>query len=166
MILQRGNYMSRASFFTGSRPLKYASICGLVGFAAGAAASAALALRIEALCTLAVSSFVGAMSQNLTISEINAVVTVGGSSFTITLEDINAALPNNWLTMINHAEDLPPYCYDAPLSIGLCITLVAALALAALVAVAISECEKAEEARLRASALSMSPPYRRDAFSL
>ena len=39
--------------------------------------------------------------------------------------------------MINSTKELPPYCFIAPLTIGLCITVAASLALASTVALAV-----------------------------
>ncbi|AHE67828.1 hypothetical protein [Legionella oakridgensis] len=128
--------MTWAAFFK-SRSFKYGALIGGIGFAAGAGGSAAVALKLASLCSTAVNSFVTEVGTHFSLSELSAVVHIDGYNATLTLDDINAALPPGWLDIINHAQELPSYCFSAPFTIGLCITAAASLALASTIAIAI-----------------------------
>ena len=123
--------------FLKSPSFKYGALFGTLGFGAGAGASAAIALKIASLCTKAVNSFITEMGTNITISELSGVVHIGGFNISLTLEDITAALPAGWMDLVNHATELPHYCFSAPFTVGMCITTAAALSLASAVALAI-----------------------------
>ena len=120
-----------------SRPFKYGFFAGLLTFGAGAGGSAAIALKIASHCSSAIAYFISEMGKNITISELEAILHLGSYNVTLTLDDINAALPAGWLDIINTTTELPPYCFRAPFALGLCVTTVASLALASTIALAI-----------------------------
>ena len=128
--------MTWATFFK-SRPFKYGSIFGGIGFAAGAGGSAAMALSIASQCSSAVAYFLSVMNKNITISELSTVVHYHQYNVSLKLEDLDVDLPTDWETLINRANELPAYCFAAPFAIGLCIAATASLALASTVAVAV-----------------------------
>ncbi len=139
--------MTWTTFFK-SHSFKRGFVAGGFGLAVGAGGSAAIALKIASHCSTAIASFISEMSQNITISELNAIVHLGRYNATLTLDDINAAFPAGWLDVINHATDLSPYCFTVPFTIGLCITAAASLALASTVAVAVHIRDEGESPRM------------------
>lgn len=123
--------------FFKSRSSKYGFFSGCVGFAAGVGGSAAVALKMASYCSSAVTNFIHEIGQNVSISDVNAVVHIGELKINITLDDIDVLFPEGWLNLINSTKELSSYCFVAPFAIGLCLSSVFALSLANTVALAV-----------------------------
>src|SRR3990167_9881870 len=128
--------MKFPSFFK-SRATKYGSIVGGVVFAAGTGGSAALSLRLASLCSSEVASFMEHIGTNLAISELNGVIDIGRFSANFTIHNVTTSYPAGWLDVIKSTEELPPYCFGVPFTLGLCLTTAISLALASAITTAI-----------------------------
>jgi hypothetical protein len=130
--------MKLASFFSfRSRATKYGSIVGGLMFGAGAGTSAALSLKLSALCSCAVSNFLEKMGTHISIAELSGFVEVDGFAANFTLKNITATFPDGWSDLIKSTDELPPYCFSIPFAMGLCITTAISLALANAITTAI-----------------------------
>ena len=125
--------MTWTTFFK-SRAFKVGSLSGVIGLGAGAGASYAVALKIGSFCTSVATGFINEVGSNFTIPELDAVVHYEQYNASIALDNINAILPESWMHIVRHADDLPPFCFAVPLVLGLSISFIASLALANTVA--------------------------------
>lgn len=121
--------MTWTNFFR-SRAFKYGSLSGGVVLAGGAAASTALAFKIASFCSAVATGFINEVGTGFTIAELDAVVHYEQYNLSIVLDNIYADLPDNWLHVVHHAEDLPAFCFAVPLILGLTMSTLAAMALA------------------------------------
>lgn len=129
--------MTFGTFFS-SPPIRSGAIAGGIGLIFGGCISFALAFNISSHCSAAVNDFLDTLSENITISELTATISLKGHSTAITLTDITAVLPNSVTHMMSHLHDLPSYCFSIPLLLGICFTLALSLALASCVTSGVS----------------------------
>ena len=125
--------MTWSTFFK-SKGFKYGSLTGGVSLLAGTGVSTAMAFKMYSYCTGAATEFITQIGTHFTIDDLKAVVHYEQYNASIDLDDIYASLPGNWLQLINYADDVPQFCFAAPLVLGLSVTVVASLALANTVA--------------------------------
>ncbi len=121
--------MTWTSFFK-SRAVKYGTLVGGVILGAGAGISAALAYKLESLCAATANTIIETIGNNVTIAELTAIVRYDGSNFSITLDDITAALPSNLLDLLSDAKEVDPYCVEVPLYVGILLSTLFAVTLA------------------------------------
>ena len=128
--------MAWGSFFKSSAT-KYGYLLGGIVFAAGAGGSAALSLRLASLCSSAVGFFIENIGTTISVSKLDGVIHFGKFSTNLTIEDIKAGIPEDWLEVINGTNKLPAYCFSVPFTLGLCLTTAISLALASAITTAI-----------------------------
>ena len=136
--------MTWGTFFS-SPPIKAGAIAGGMGVIFGIGGSAFIALNLSSKCSVAVDDFLSTLGENVTISELTAMLSVRGHSTLVTLTDINAVLPASVSNIIANLDDIPKYCFVAPFTIGVCLTLAASMALASCVLVGVDIHERKKE---------------------
>jgi len=129
--------MTFGTFFS-SPPIRSGAIAGGIGLTIGICGSFAIALSFSSHCSTAVNDFLDTLSDNITISELTAMISIKGHSTPITLTDITAVLPDSVTHIMSHLHDLPGYCFSIPLILGICLTLALSLALASCFASGVS----------------------------
>ena len=86
--------MTWGTFFS-SPPIKFGAVAGGFGLAIGLVGSAALALNLSSQCSAVVATFFSTLDQNVTISELTALITIKGHSTPVTLTQINVVIPDS-----------------------------------------------------------------------
>lgn len=128
--------MTWSSFFK-SRSFTYGSRAAATGLVLGTAGTVVIALNIASKCSSVVDLCVAEVDKNINIPEVEAVVEIRNHSMPITVYDINAPFPAALSDVVKQLNELPIYCFYAPMFIGLCITFAISLSLASAIAVAI-----------------------------
>lgn len=132
--------------FFKSRSFKYGSLAGMVAFLAGTGGSAAIALYVASKCTFFINLLEAKIATDLTIPEVTGVINMKGYNLPVTLHDITAVIPPNWIdTFDKYMEESSDYCFQIPFVIGLSITLAYSLALASMVAFVVHNHELPKE---------------------
>ena len=134
--------MAWTSFFT-SRAFKFGSLSCGIGLATGATASTLIAQRIASMCTTAANEMINKIGDTFTIPTMDAVVHYEQYNASISLDNINAGLPQSWLDIIHDANDVSPYCFEIPLAIGLSQTILFSMILTLATVMFIREQDKA-----------------------
>ena len=118
------------SDFFQSRACKWGAVCGGAGLALGATASAVLAMKMSSACSSLASGFIHGMGSNFTLPTLKGVIRYQDYAVPVSFENINADLPTAWVSMIQNVNELPPYCFAAPLILGMGMSVIASMALA------------------------------------
>lgn len=124
--------MTWATFFRSSQGRGI--LAGIVTVIIGTTLSATFALKFATCVSTEINDFLDSMGENFTISKLTADLLVKNRTLTITLNNINAALPSDILDMAENLGNLlSNQCFTLPLIFGLIFTVIIALEITNLV---------------------------------
>lgn len=137
--------------FYHSKPVKYSAMVGSASFLLGSGCSLAIAFGVSSKCSKTLSQLITQLGSTVNIPELTATINPRQHSATITLNDIEAEIPQNLIDMLNDVNtQASNYCFYVPLAFSLFLTCFIALTFASMgyVRGVLQEQKENEEQRL------------------